>query len=192
MTENWHSTWSSWSEDLTHRRVCMAIYLEDRGMPTTQQSHKKRKEKKKKRHELCMEWNEAGGRDRQWYRVASSWNSARKGWEGELASGLNRVETFGNCLVSWWPRRVEVAFIWYWWNFYWLCVFIFPVRLMDWSIVVVFPADGAGISVCCWFRVFKSNCGWLMLLGWRDGLWVKAGYRFDCGVLLVVKFRRLD
>jgi hypothetical protein len=54
------------------------------------------------------------------------------------------------------------------------CVFLFyyffSVRLIDWNIVVVILADGAGICVCCWFRVFKDSCGWLRLLGWRDGL----------------------
>ena len=38
----------------------------------------------------------------------------KKGWEGELASGLIESTDDDYSLVSWWPRRVEVAFIWFW------------------------------------------------------------------------------
>jgi hypothetical protein len=44
--------------------------------------------------------------NRQQSRVASSWESTKKGWEGELASGLKESRDVGCSLVSWWSRNV--------------------------------------------------------------------------------------
>jgi hypothetical protein len=78
-------------------------------------------------------------------------------WEGELASGLKRVETSvvvksrgGHGEVKRWRMSC-------WWSFF-VCV---AASRLGFCCCGFVSTDGAGVSVCCEFKVFREQF-WLL------------------------------
>ena len=63
-----------------------------------------------------------------------------------------------------------MAFIWFLVKFLLIVCFYFfgAANRLEYCCCV---SSGWSWNKCVlWFRVFKDSCGWLMLLGWKDGL----------------------